>query len=493
MSIARNKMVPVLGVVALAIVIVIIVFRWKGGSAPETKTATQAQAELPPTKGADRDTPAESLSTVVASNRELRTQIQQVIADNKRLQDQLAKQRTQSPVAVPSAAVPTNVPPSTPLKNGGNGGITDAFGRTLDNVTQVLDTVSAVPGYGTSRAPGTGAQNAPRGPHSGDSVNAAAGQDASYQMVAPMGYAAVTTGGKGKPETLSYVRTSAPADAGAVDAQGAGARAAAQATQAASTAAKAKPVPYFTLPENSTLVGAVSMTSLIGRVPVDGRVTDPMQFKAVIGRDNLAANGFDLPDDIAGMIVTGIAVGDMTLSCSEGKVYSATFVFNDGSVRTVSARHRGAVQTDQSSQSYGLGYISDMHGNPCIQGKFVTNAPAFLTDLTAMKTLTAAGQAYAAAQQTISQSALTGTTSAVTGNLGSYALGQAVSAGSDEVSKWLLQRMKNSFDAVVTPSGQQLVVHLDREIDIDKDPNGRKLVHRSQAPLIQTGERYGLE
>ena len=51
----------------------------------------------------------------------------------------------------------------------------------------------------------------------------------------------------------------------------------------------------FHAAENATLAGATAMTALIGRVPIDGRVTDPMQFKAVIGRDNLAANGFELP------------------------------------------------------------------------------------------------------------------------------------------------------------------------------------------------------
>ena len=57
------------------------------------------------------------------------------------------------------------------------------------------------------------------------------------------------------------------------------------------------------------------MTSIIGRVPIDGRVTDPMQFKAVVGRDNLAANGFELPGDLAGMIVTGIAINCAVLAC----------------------------------------------------------------------------------------------------------------------------------------------------------------------------------
>jgi integrating conjugative element protein (TIGR03752 family) len=262
-------------------------------------------------------------------------------------------------------------------------------------------------------------------------------------------------------------------------------------------------VPYYTIPENATLAGVVSMTSLIGRVPIDGRVTDPMQWKAVVGRDNLAANGFELPDDLAGMIVSGIAIGDMALSCSEGKVRSLTFVFNDGTIRTVSTRRggggQGTVRTSASSggsNNTDLGYISDLHGNPCISGKFVTNAPAYLTDIVGMKTLEVAGQAFSDAQRTVSQNSTFGTTSsAVTGSVGSYALGQAVAGASDEVSKWLMARLKNSFDAVVTPSGHRMVIHLDTEIRLDMVPDARLLVHRAQNPssLTARGARHGLE
>ena len=252
------------------------------------------------------------------------------------------------------------------------------------------------------------------------------------------------------------------------------------------------------------------MTSIIGRVPIDGRVTDPMQFKAVIGRDNLAANGFELPADISGMIVTGVAVGDMALSCSEGKIRSVTFVFNDGAIRTVSSRNRssssaigggGSITGSGSSSSFGssnsnndLGFISDLHGNPCISGKFVTNAPAYLTDMIALGALGVAGQAYADAQRTTRNNTDGSTSSTITGNVGDYALGQAVSGGTNEVTKWMLQRLRNSFDAVITPSGHQLVVHLDREIRIDKAQNPRRLIHRQQGGTqLARGEHHGLE
>jgi integrating conjugative element protein (TIGR03752 family) len=218
-----------------------------------------------------------------------------------------------------------------------------------------------------------------------------------------------------------------------------------------------------------------------------------MQFKAVVGRENLAANGWELPDDLAGMIVTGVAIGDMALSCSEGKIRSATFVFNDGTIRTVSARTGGRTGAGGGA-SGDLGFISDRYGNPCIAGKFVTNAPAYLTDIVGAKTLGVAASAYADAAKLVTQNASTGTTTSQVIDSSKYVLGQAVSGASDEVTSWLLSRLKNSFDAVVTPSGNELVIHLDQELRIDKLANARKLTHRSQNSQTSTrGALYGLE
>ena len=319
-----------------------------------------------------------------------------------------------------------------------------------------------------------------------------------------MGYAVATEAARGGSGATGvtmtrFVRTTQPEgiQIGATAATGP----AGQAAQAAAQQRK-EDIPFFTIPENATLAGVTAMTSIIGRVPIDGRVNDPMQFKAVIGRDNLAANGFELPPDIAGMIVTGVAIGDMALSCSEGKIRSATFVFNDGAIRTVSSRRAsggiggGGSITSGGGSSTGtdLGFISDLHGNPCIPGKFVTNAPAYLTDIIGLSALGVAGQAYADAQRTTRTNYDGSTNSTVTGSVGDYALGQAVAGGTNEVTKWMLQRLKNSFDAVVTPSGQQLVVHLDREIRIDKAQNPRRLIHRQQSGTqIARGAHHGLE
>ncbi|CDM88719.1 TIGR03752 family integrating conjugative element protein [Xenorhabdus bovienii] len=61
--------------------------------------------------------------------------------------------------------------------------------------------------------------------------------------------------------------------------------------------------PVYTLPENTTLVGSQAMTALLGRVPVNGTVTDPYPFKILIGKDNLTANGIELPE-VEGAVVS---------------------------------------------------------------------------------------------------------------------------------------------------------------------------------------------
>lgn len=123
----------------------------------------------------------------------------------------------------------------------------------------------------------------------------------------------------------------------------------------ASTGARAAGVKsakaVYTVPTNSTLMGSVAMTALIGRVPIDGTVNDPYPFKVLIGPDNLTANGIDIPD-VAGAVFSGTASGDWTLSCVRGQVRSITFVFHDGTIRTIPEDSEG---NQQNSHSVGLG------------------------------------------------------------------------------------------------------------------------------------------
>ena len=482
MAVSRNKLVPVAGVTGLLVIGGILYSHFSSTPAQTAMT----QIPLPTAGGADQDTPQETLATVVASNRELREQVQEVLKINEELRKRWGEAPMGTSTAAPgSGNTPSSQPgntPTTPIDVIGN-----AWGRALDTAGSLAyqGGVFGEPQPGASGTPGSASDHAPASTAS--AMDSGAGSE-GYKVLAPMGYTTQTKVEQGT-TTTRYVRN-----------PGAAAAHSASATQAAmaAAAADAKPVdePYYTLPENATLAGVTAMTSIIGRVPINGRVTDPMQFKALIGRDNLAASGWELPEDLAGMVVTGVAIGDMALSCSEGKVRSITFVFNDGSIRTVSSRRGGAAggggSNTAGSAASDMGFISDLHGNPCIQGKFVTNAPAYLTDILGAKSLGIAAEALAQAQTTVTSTG-DSSQSSVTGSAGRFALGRMGSAATDELTRWLTERLKSSFDAVVTPAGAQLVVHLDREVAIDKPANARKIVHRTQTPNVLSGARYGLE
>ena len=241
--------------------------------------------------------------------------------------------------------------------------------------------------------------------------------------------------------------------------------------------------PVYTVPRNATLIGSTAMTALVGRVPVRGQVRDPMPFKVITGADNLAANGLTVPG-VQGMVWSGTAIGDWTLSCVTGRLDSITFVFDDGTIRTISG-------DDRSGQAGGtnrpLGWISDQQGIPCISGERKTNAPAFLSQRIGVMAVQAAADAAAAAETTSVVSDTGAATNNVTGDTGTYVLGKTIAGGSDEVAKWLLERQSQSFDAVFVPAGTRLAIHVDRELTIDLDLKGRKLNHaKSVNPYLRT-------
>ena len=241
--------------------------------------------------------------------------------------------------------------------------------------------------------------------------------------------------------------------------------------------------PVYTVPRNATLIGSTAMTALVGRVPVQGQVRDPMPFKIITGADNLAANGLTVPG-VQGMVWSGTAIGDWTLSCVTGRLDSVTFVFEDGTIRTISGDDRG-------NQSGGvekpLGWISDEQGIPCITGERKTNAPAFLTQRIGVMAIQAAAEAAASAETTSIVSDAGSVTSSVTGDTGTFVLGKTISGGSEEVTKWLQERQSQSFDAVFVPAGTRIAIHVDRELPIDLDTTGRKLTHEpSIDPYLRT-------
>ncbi|RLM24760.1 integrating conjugative element protein [Brenneria alni] len=253
--------------------------------------------------------------------------------------------------------------------------------------------------------------------------------------------------------------------------------------------------PVYTLPENSTLIGSRAMTALLGRVPINGTVTDPYPFKILIGKDNLTANGIDLPD-VEGAIVSGTASGDWTLSCVRGQVNSITFVFADGTVRTLpradangssNGNSNGSGQ-GTSGTSGGIGWISDEAGIPCIGGERKSNASTYLPTIALLGVGTSAGEVFSASQYT-SQSDDGDITAALTGDAGKSVVGKAIGGGFSEVTEWVKQRYGQTFDAIYVPPGMRLAVHITKQLAIDYEEKGRKVRYDFTLPADGINQR----
>lgn len=250
--------------------------------------------------------------------------------------------------------------------------------------------------------------------------------------------------------------------------------------------------PVYTVPANATLIGSIAMTALIGRVPIDGTVNDPYPFKVLIGPDNLTANGIDLPD-VAGAVVSGTASGDWTLSCVRGQIRSITFVFRDGTIRTLPASDRGS-NSDASNNAGttnnttngtattqgGLGWISDPYGIPCVAGERRSNAEQYLGS---EALITAAGAGAASlipkGSDNVSYVSSNGNTLGTVGISANEAMGRILAGGVQEMSQWVNKLYGQAFAAIYVKPGAKVAVHIDQPLTLDYDPKGRKVNYRT--------------
>lgn len=512
MAIKGNKLTAILGLLAIAVFGGVAYLVTKQPSAVEAAapmkevprppaasgSAPQKDAGLlaPRTPQADADRPNETLSTLVARanendrklaelNNRLEAALQERARQPQLTEEQIAAKvaaRINASKAAEAVSAAPAAPPSPDATPNMATGISDTLGSLAKQGGQALESATAGRRAGSAAPTRNTPQGVPKGLGFDDAdlaaqgiTPAAAQRAAGYTIVGPMGHPEE----KDRNGKMRLVMTKA--SVGEPD----------EATTSRSDGnTRNVATPYFTIPENGTMTRVTAMTAIVGRVPIDGKVQDPMKFKAIIGRENLAANGFEVPDDVAGIVVSGIAIGDMALQCSEGYVHSLTFVFDDGAIRTVSSRAAGS----GSPRDKALGYVTDLYGNPCISGTFVTNAPRYLTDIILSRGASIGARAYAAAQTTTTDSGVTGNSStSVTGSRGAFVLGQAAAGGVDEVTHWLTSRLKNSFDAVVTRAGQKVVLHIEQEIAIDKPDQPRRLDHTATLQQRHTGDHHGLD
>jgi integrating conjugative element protein (TIGR03752 family) len=481
--IRQNRLIPILGVVIFVVVAGILL----KSRSPTPAHVPMTSVPQPPAQKPDADSPADTIRTLTAEVKAIRDENRKLRDDNGKLvqqSDDLNRNRTAIEENVTRRLTEQFSKPeasSSPVFSGLN--------RKIDDLAAVVQ--KYVPG-GTGGVqagvsdipPGLGFDPATVTPI-GAGTPAAVGIAGGVPGAGPSGAEALVwweplgsktvVGPDGQQKIVKAHNTAAASPAQAAPAQpvaGAEGSVALSPPSADESVTAPKRKPYFTIPENATLMDATAMTALIGRTPVSGNVRDPMEFKVLIGRTNLAANGFEVPDDVTGMVMTGVAVGDWMLSCVEGHISSVTFVFQDGSINTVSRRSSGGATGNNNAQR--LGFISDERGAPCLNGDKITNAPAYLTQIVGIKSLEVAARTAALSQTTTVATGL-GSATSVTGSQGQFVLGQAAAAGVDEVSAWLMRRLNDSFDAVYVRPGAKVAVHLTDAIALDKDPNSRRL------------------
>lgn len=224
--------------------------------------------------------------------------------------------------------------------------------------------------------------------------------------------------------------------------------------------------PVYTLHRGSVLANSVSLTALMGRIPMSGQVTDPYPFSMVVGANNLMASGFTLPD-IQGAIVTGTVTGDWSLSCVRGVVESIDFIRADGSILSY-PEESGAIDSgfDGSSiKTDELGFLADPNGNPCLSGIRISNAPQYLTTKGLLDAATAAANAASIAQKTVSVDGNT-STSSLTGSAIKSAAGESAAAFTSTVSEFIQARMGSTFDIVYVEPGVSAAIHLRKPITL---------------------------
>lgn len=510
-AIRKNKLIPIIAVISLVIVSGLF-FRGGGQKHEPMKEVPKPNAKAP-----DGDTTADTVRALTAEVTNVKEQNKKQRDENQKLlqeREELIRNRDQIEENVTRKLTEQF---SRPEASGSP--VFSGLNAKIDNLTAVMEKYA--PGSTNQTGDGAAKQDMPPGLGFAPGTAAAARPRLTGEIkwIHPLGQR-VALNAQGKPDLQpngeakllpSAYSQAQPAVAHADVLQGSGYQPTQQ-TQYYGQApivpsqppqlpnsAFAQPqsqpnaVPYFTVPENATLMNASALTTILGRIPVQGNVRDPMEFKVLIGRPNLAANGLDVPSDVYGMVVTGTAVGDWNLQCVEGHIYSVTFLFADGSIRTISKRRGGGQPTGGTNNSQRIGYISDEFGTPCVSGQLVTNAPAYLTQVVGLKFLETAAQAAAAAQTTITNNPITGGSQTnVTGDQTKYILGKAASSGFDEISAWMFKRLNDSFDAIYVRPGTKLAVHINEELTIDKDPNARRLDY-GKANLPSQKRNRGLD
>lgn len=247
-------------------------------------------------------------------------------------------------------------------------------------------------------------------------------------------------------------------------------------------------IPAYTIPRNATLFSNSTMTKMLGVIPVEGSVLDPIRFKVITGNTNMATNGLYIPG-VRDIVWSGIAVGNREMSCVRGELYSVTFTFEDGTIRTISSNKSSTSSTKSGSKRI-LAYISDRQGSPCLKGTYISNASDYLRDRIIASGAAGAADAFTSTQQTTVSRADGSLQSYFTGKTSDIIASSMASGGLRELTEYLRERNRNAIDMVVLDAGKEVVMHIEQQIEIDYEPNGRRLEYANPlSSMAKTGYR----
>lgn len=242
---------------------------------------------------------------------------------------------------------------------------------------------------------------------------------------------------------------------------------------------KPKVIPIATIPDGATLLDTRTLTALIGRVPVGQQVIDPYPFKLKVGKKNLASNYKNIPM-LDGVIVQGITRGNRTLQCVFANVTKLTFTFTDGRIVTMPTQ-KGATNGSSRSSLPHIGYLSDNQGVPCITGININNRKEYISQKVGLDAFQAAARALADNERT----RITGSdsvTETVTGNAGKVILGESIAAGAESGASIASDFMSEAFEGIYVPNNRLVTLHIESELAIDYDPQGRKIFYDNAIP-----------
>ncbi|MCL6339241.1 TIGR03752 family integrating conjugative element protein [Pectobacterium polaris] len=456
--------------IPVALLVLFVGIRMFSGGSTQSPASTETASQLTPEEmkalGIEGDTPRDTVATLVAQVRQLRTELQTATTDNRaqREENQRLRQRESAIDQRISTALESE---RTSLRRD-QAQLSSERQKTeglLADLQRRLDSMGSG-GHGDLPV-GLGLQDGDAEGFSDETTIRWVEPDDVRQTEGRHGNAA----------------PSFPTRFGPAPAQKTLETTASPVTDAEARAAGVKTArAVYTVPTNSTLMGSVAMTALIGRVPIDGTVNDPYPFKVLVGPDNLTANGIDIPD-VAGAVFSGTASGDWTLSCVRGQVRSITFVFHDGTIRTIPEDGDG---NQRNNDQDGLGWISDPYGIPCVSGERRSNAQQYLGT---QALITAAGAGAASLIDSDSgQMSYAGADGSI-GTVGissNEAVGRILAGGVRDMSDWVNKLYGQAFAAVYVKPGAHVAVHLEKPLAIDYEPEGRKIDHR-------TGESHALE